>query len=646
MADDTESLKTQLSRIKSPWIGDFKTHRETWDLLLDRNLPTSLQPELTGAQEGLDFETADLENAAFMHVDVLTMNLPGFDVHSYEEAIRSKQDARDILLWTAHTWEEMNFKGWWSTYTAEGQVRHGISASQLKWREHPEPDVEGEKARNETFKRRKNCFYLEDCDIYGVYTLGDDPITGPDIAFLEYEVPFIEASEKYSKGNSKMTLDGTSKVVWLGEGEATQDGRETSETINSKVRVIVRDARSLDHSNCPIEGCVYPARTISIYVCGMGEDLSESHMVESYDSPFRDCSIYVVGGRKSKIRNPDKRYRPLLLPLYAEAHWTNYLNTLLATIGRTDYADEYFYIDLSQTPEWVQLPEGGVNLVLDRPSAESGKIPAYPGPVARFPKTASPHIMELLKQSQQRLSSYLPNRFLTGNANTEASNATGTAFIQQAQAAGLPYNRLLNESDGTILRMFQNMYHAIQFWGVADTEGSPTRYYVATSGQETILSGGAAPGEVIWVDANKLSMDFDLLIRTKSETLAEENMRWMIMKDKKAAGAATEENLIKSAGFDDVEGQKRLLRADQIRADAEPLVRAMRNLRLVQRVSAVTGMDFTAIAQMAGMGQPGQGSSGGQTQPANSGSSQQPTTAPPAAVGRSVVANQPEGIGA
>jgi len=615
MPDNKNSVSDQLRQAKSRFT-KFQESRKNYDKILARDFPTELPPELTGAQEGLDYQTPDVEKAVFDHMDVLVMNPTVYDVLMLEDSDTARETGRTNLLWTTRGWEYENHNRWWDRAVAEGQVRHGKKTMALRYHPQKEPDVDvGEKpgdeaseeehteyankrnkARDDEFRKRQHPFFWTDCDIYGCYWLGDERREeGPDVFFYEYEIPYIEAIHRFSAPGKKFSLSDAGKVGWLGEGESDPCSNPDQKT----VKCLVRDGRDLSGRRCIIPGCDHPQRTISIYVTESGESSEyDDEAVEEYDSPFPGCSYFVIGGRSSTDRDPDRRFRPLMYPLYVEAAWQNYLNTVLATMARTDYSDDYFYLDTSKAPPHVTIPEGGTAVQIEQADLQGGNIPTLPGTVQRFPKTMSPHLMEMLNQSLKRLETYMPNRFVTGQAFTEASNATGTAFIQQAQQAALPYNMLLSASDEAQLKSRRYEYHAIRYWAEAEPADAKTRYYSVMTGNTDIVKmsrHSTSAGEVVWVDANKVANNFDLQVRTKSETLAEEGARWLQAKDQHMYGVLTTDQLLRAAGTDDIQGQKEALRMEEIRADVQPLITEIRRRRIIQKASVRTGMDFGAL---------------------------------------------------
>lgn len=580
-------------------FGTFQEKRKTWDEYFRREAATILAPEIEPTQEGIDYRTADLEKATFDWVDSLTTNPTILDLAPVSEAQADKETGRDILMWLHRGWELENPGRSWDRAVGLGQTRHGLKVMQQTYKPPKEPKLaddlspeEYTKAREKAMRNRRYPFGWRDCDIYGCYWLGDETREeGADFFAYEVEIPLMEAEETYRKEGKKLACN-LGKTAWVGQDEAIDNPGD--KTLN-RVRVVTIDARNLGE-DCDVEGCEHPKRKICVYICGEDQGPNEETLYEEYDSPFPGCSFHVIPGRMTTERSPDARFRPTILPLYVEAQWVNYLTTQLATMARKDYGPNNLYIDGAQAdPRHVS--EGVKDGMVEFKMGEEGNLPWVPGDIKRVPNSISPHIITLIQMHQERMLAYMPNRYLTGNADVQASNATGTAFLQQAQQASLPANTLLAASDYIILRSRRYVIHAIKKWGL--TEAAPTKYYAVMSGNNSgVQVKGKQPraGEVFYVTADSINLDFDLNVITKSETLMEQSERWRIGKDMFITGVYTPEQLIRAAGIDDVEGQKEDLRAAGIRADFYQDEKLIRRAYLLRRISSRTGVDVANLA--------------------------------------------------
>jgi len=591
-------LKTLQTDLK-----DFHSERKTWDELVRREIPIYLPPEITDT-EPVEYQSAILEKDIGDHIEILRMNPTKFDILCYDDTKPAKEVERRVLLWMAHEWVEMNRGRWWDTMVAEGQVRHGIKFPWLRWRKYTEGEDRGLK-KEPGIRKRKNAFYWNNTNLFGCFWAENDEQGKPeaDVFYYRYTVPIYESGlTKEEDGKTKkIGLDELGKIGWMGMDEEPETTKG-----NKKVTVTIKDYRDPKGTMCPLPYCNHVQRRIATYV-NLEKGDRESQMVEDMESPFRGCSFFLIGGRiLHHETNLHFKYRPLMLPEYQEQHHGNYLKTLMATQTRQAYGDQDVYAKLSsvtaENQSFVRNAEGGFQGTFDmKASTGPGKIPLLPD-LDRFPKNIDPHLQTLLGDHERRMGEFRPNRFLTGNANTEASNATGTAFLQQAQQAGMPYNGLLGNSDEAIKLCFEELRHAICFMAKDDPEGVETRYYGSLTGNEVTRRYKGKPGELVYVTAKDFEdYDFDFLIQTESETLAEQGARWLQMKDQYFTGVRTPEELIESAGVFDVEGQKKALYRSRIRSSLLPIELEMAKEYQLFRASAVTGIDWNGFLQrMAG----------------------------------------------
>ena len=619
MASDLlDELRRSKARFEEENV-DFYGRRKVWDSLLKRQLKTELPPELEGSQEGLQYQTPELLKALFDQGEVLVMNPVIFGVNALDQADSAKVTGREIMLWTARGWEYENDGRWWDKAVGHGQIRHGIKTMAQRWNHASiEPEqtaleangveeamaviskaasglVNALKDNRDAKKDQKwvkHPFYWLPCDYKGMSWMGNpNREEGADVAYYQYQIAYSQAKSEFSSATRQFTLSRLGKVAWVDRSQSI----ESEYTGDAVIWVTVRDARKLDGSRCKVAGCDHPQRDISVYASLTGEELNEEDLVDTIDSPFPGNSFHIIGGRTTDDDDLNLSYTPLMMPMYVEAVWQNYLTTTMATIARQDYSDDYFYIDLSNVPAHVRIPEGGVLMSVERPEPGSGELPLYPGPVQKYPRSMSPHFLELLNQSHQRMVEFKMNRFLSGQAYTEASNATALAFKSQYQQAALPFNGLLANSAMVIRRSRRYEIHAIKFWGLSEPKESKTRYYAIMTGSESVKGRKAKSGETIWVDADKLNLDFDISVTSASETLAEQEQRWVLGKDMYSSGVYDEEDLITSAGIEDVEGQLEKLRASYVVEDMSPLLREATKEMLTKRASILTGFDLGAL---------------------------------------------------
>lgn len=593
------ALQNQIEQARRRFEADFRPNRVTWGDLRKRKLDIELPEEVVKGDDYYQYKTPELEKAAFDWQDIGTTNPTMFDVVTIDQSVEAKENGRNVLMWSAHGWELENEARSWDMAVIEGQVVDGVKVMQLCYR--PQKVIEGDaKAKR---KKQRHPFYWEDRDIHGMCWLGDETQEGgPSFAAYESEIPFTEAAIKYKKAGLQFGVKG-GKCGWFGQDIAL-DHEHHMET----VKVTTIDAIDPEGEECVLEGCEHVARKIYVHISGKEDEMTDDTLFEEYDSPFPGCSFFIIPGRRSSDRDMDARFRPMILPMYVEAEATNYLSTLLYAQIREDYGPAGYYIDYSQANP-LNIPEGE-SVSFDFHGASEGEIQGFPGEVRRMPRTLSPHLPAEIAAHNQRMADFMPNRFLTGNAYTEASNATGTAFLAQQQQASLPANGLLQKSDAAILKSRTYEYHAIRYWGRSDPPGQPTEWYAVMSGNNrNVVTRGTQPkhAEVFKVTASMLEdLDFDLRIYTNSETLAEQQARYQLARQKKQDGAITPEQFLREAGSDDVEGQKQQLRAAETYGLMIPEIQAAKKAAITKIYKVLGGIDLVPAPSLAGapMGAP------------------------------------------
>ena len=580
-------LQVQLKNAKRPFTV-FRENRETWRDLRHRDLEIELPDEVVKGDDYFQFRTPELEKAMFDWIDIGRTNPTTFDVITIDQSADAKEAGRSILMWSAHGWELENEGRWWDAAVLEGQVADGVKVMRLCYR--PQKVLMGDAKTKR--KRQRHPFYWQDCDLQGMCWLGDESQEGgPSFAAYESKIPFLEAVGKYKKEDKKFGVSG-GKCGWYG-----QDVALDSDHLMQTVKVTTIDAIDHEGEMCGVEGCDHMQRKIYVHVSGKDDDIDEDSLFECYDSPFPGCSFFVIPGRSSRDRDMDARFRPMILPMYVEAEATNYLTTLLYAQIREDYGPSGYYVDYSRADPRLIPEDGGMSFEFH--GAAEGEIQGFPGEIRRMPRTLSPHLPTEIAAHNARMQDFMPNRFLTGNAYSEASNATGTAFLAQQQQASLPANGLLSQSDAVILKSRMYEYHAIRVWGEADG-GYPTEWYaVMTGNNRNIMVKGkqAKHSEVFTVTAKMFEeTDFDLRTVTKSETLAEQTARYQLARQKMIDGAITPDQFLRESGADDIEGQKHALRGAETYGLMVPEVQSWKKAAMTKMAEVLMDLNSGALA--------------------------------------------------
>jgi hypothetical protein len=394
--------QASLTSTQSRFDDCFNTRRD-WDAILQRQWPTELPPELKELQEGIDYQTPDLEKALNDHVDVLKMNPTVYDVVPLSQTPTARKQARDILLWTARGWEYENEGRWWDRAVAEGQVRHGYKVMRLMHRPQKPADVAASTAEeileetDKAARKQRHPFFWQDVDTYSITWMGDESSEyGADVAFMEYELPYLDAQAELSRDTETVTLNQLGKVAWVGEGESCDDSTWHDKT----VKVVVVDCRDPKNRRCQLDGCSHYQRVIQVYVCNEGgEAVSEENLVSETDSPYPGCSFMVIPGRQTSKRDPNLRFRPLMHGLYVESEITNRITTTLLVMMRGDYSDADLYVDVSQVQDPSLLPEDREQHYVDfqMGAKQEGKLQYVAGEIKKLPKSISPHMHTCLR---------------------------------------------------------------------------------------------------------------------------------------------------------------------------------------------------------------------------------------------------------
>ena len=604
-------LQAQIEKAREIFKGQFSTARRDWLALLDREIAPDVEDHLRKLAEGFDYRTPDLKKQVRDWISINKTDTTYLDVISTDPSAETRKKLRNVLHWLGRGWEYENEGRVWDRHCIEAQSTTGIMISRLNWHPQIDPKIDRDlepdaymKKRGELLKKRKHPFYWTYPSIFGCGWLGDDDSEyGPDFFVYESEVPYLEALDLYRKDGQKLGYQG-GKTCWIGRDDAVDETWHTQ-----TVKVTVVDSRDLDGDKCPCAkyGCDHPMRKICVYICDSARYASEDDLYEEYPSPFPGCSFFIVGGDLRNSRDPHKRFMPAMYESYTEAEWTNGLTTRLAAMMSDEQSPSRLYLDYSQADRSLLTGEdGAIRLDYDMGKQDEGKIQAYPGEIKRLPSRIDAAMLTLLREHRERLEHFSINRFLTGDTAHEASNATGTAFLQTTEQAGVLPSMLLGEADRAQLRRAKWVIHAIKYWGTFDPPGVVTPYTVVHTGNDSYIkyrSNKPQPGEVAEVSAQLFyDVDFDIVITSKSETLQEQGARYLQATDKKDKGAWTEEQWLRDSGVDDVEGQLELLDLQKIRQNFAPLQAQLDNLEVLRLYEAGTGISVGGA--LGGLGPP------------------------------------------
>lgn len=554
-----------------------------------------MPPELA---DPLEYQSANLEKDLFDHVGILRLNPTRFDAVVHGDSANAKDLERRFPVWLAQVWAQLNPGRKWDSAVGEGQARHGIKVPWLRWR------------KQDGHQQKRMPFYWDYTNIQGCFwTETSDGL--PDAFVYRYAIPVVESDIR--KDGKKVTLDSVGKLGWIGLAEPY----DMTYVQDKKVDVIITDERDPDGRECEEEWCKFaphPKRRITVYVCPAGKS-KEAEYIEEYDSPFPVCSFFLVGGNVSEHEtDPHLKYRPLMLGAYNEQFWQNTLKSLLATQAREAHGDKDIYAAIGSIPPEMagMFQESGEARKIILPDAT--EIPILPE-LSRWPRNIDPSLLALLTKSEEAMISYRPNRFLTGFAHQEASNATGTAYLAGLQQAGMPYNMLLANSDAQIKLALESIIHALCYWSMGDPEEAPSRYHVPVAGETYTMRNSNAyrPGQSVYIEPKELmKYDWDIVLKTESKTKAEQQSAALFAYEAADRGYYTDDDVMKALDIYDIESQHEALFIQGIHEDLQPFERAIALAYLKHKASAQTGVSFDAIMQGLNAGSPSGPQYGGQ----------------------------------
>lgn len=560
---------------------EFRNAREEYNTVIRRKRDYKLPADIAGAEKKVDIQTPELEDALFAIASILTTNPTYLDVNVLDTKEITKRMGRDLALWSARTWQQVNQGRWWDRSVGIDQGRYGVAVMRRLWHPIPTDDSAITRIKYEPF-------YLQHVN---PLQCAWAPLKNPDRFFYYYEIPVNEAQHLFKRqkgdGWEYPSLDDAKKLTWIGEPRPI----ENSISPLPKLRVLVIDQRK-PGVKCLLPGCFHDQREIVEYICGHGD--TQGELVNQWDSPFKRSSFCVIPAREIDDPDPHWRYRAMLFPAIAEADTLNFTETLIATRARVNMGDR-FYADFTKIPPhlqaaWNELSEGGKKSTLKMPSSTSREIPLYP-PLSAFPNVVDPTLVSMTEQSRQRFSDQLPNRYLTGEAYMESRHAPATAYLQAVQSARLPFNLLLANSDYAIWENFDEFFHAIRYWGQGGDAEYKQPYIVAMTGQERTIKSTATVGEVISISAEMLDkFDFELAVETDSETLAEQAQRWSLAVSKWDRGVLTPQQFLREAGYRDTITQMKELRKADLRAELDPELKQLRLEYVRKYLEIETGM--------------------------------------------------------
>lgn len=607
-----EDIDRILKLVQEPFA-DFKEFRETWRDLVHRNIEPEMHVRL-GADVA-HYTTPDLEEAEHDFADVLTMNPTRFDAALREQGAHAQEAANDAKLVAAHTWAFVENRGRWiDRANAIGQSRYGVNV--LRMMHTPIEEPEG-KDREEYMRQRPWPFYFEQASVLG--SAWQMKRQGWNVFVYEYEVPVVAARDEYeiqgkvlNRGkSSKMYEDdrkyrpaidkATNKMCWVGDDD------EVDQSLWSRtLKGIVIEYQDQDNL-CPICPDKHPLWTGIETLRADGQPVKEGEIIQEYVLPYKHAgSFRVVPGRVvEQETDPHRKYRPLEYRLLVEATIINWCDSMLQTLANRDSSDSRLYASLAKLSDAVanRIPdEFWSTMKIRLPDPDSNEIPVVPAELLAWPAQASELLMEYRNAAAERFERAKPNRFLVGENYQEAESGTGSANLQSTQQARLPFGWLLAQSDDFMLKAKEDQFHAIRYWDcICEDKSEETKFFVSLIGEEPLRSGSAEAGQEVYVSASKLEYSFDLVLRTESETLQEQQAKQQMAMLKHDKGWIDDEQTVEALGFYDSEAQLRRIRKYQLRQALAPEILEAQKAVLKVLFYELAGIDPMLVQGLQGM---------------------------------------------
>lgn len=217
--------------------------------------------------------------------------------------------------------------------------------------------------------------------------------------------------------------------------------------------------------------------------------------------------------------------------------------------------------------------------------------------------------MVRLQQIEAKINQVRPNRFLTGqafsNADEPAPN-TATQQLDSRQAAKLPYDAYLKKFDRFWEDLMWAIDHAMIFWDEDVEPGTQKPYIVVTTGEEPLLTGSVDPATSVTVTAEKLKRRKKLIVKTTNQTAAERVQSNLAADDAHLSKHATTRlQWLKERGFEDPGKQEEELEKERLEEMAKQEFAPIEQMMIRTYAGALMNLNLNAILPPPAM-QPGQ----------------------------------------
>lgn len=604
---DAANLKLRREQIASLWwdgTSSFKAFRGDagiWTVLRRRRSELAMTDDLANFAGGVQIQSSILEAELVLRKQVLELESPKVDVVALEQGTHAKEEAEDVRLYFARLLADLQERYDVSGLNSTGQIANGGAMWRLTWKMPPEPPEDWTDEREEWFRQYKD-------EVIGlrrvpIGSFGFWPLDKPEYVIEEIDLPYLEWRKLTNKdGKYLQGVEGFKKVAFVGDAmEIDAAGAQ-----DQRMRVCTHAYKVPGTEDWKICEYVYPER---------GE-ATEGDVWQEMDSPFGNPYEWCSSGAEIGIEtDPHLRYRPDLYPLYVTVGEKNNWLTLLAATALRRLSRGNLYIPLygaqaEVVQSWVNDVAGGhiegagagMRGVVPVKEASPGEYFVAPRlePIPiEIPESMMKRIEQLEIQEQQERTS----RFLSGNVTEqEITQGTASAIIGQTQQAALPASVHLRYQARFWKSIFRKLQKAICYWDEAKSEGAQKKYYVIASGDEPIAKGKVEPGSEVYVNADKMSRSFEILVYISNLTEQERALRDQRARERWQAGVIDFEQYLDELGFEDPARQMRVLNRERHLVEARAQFAQQEADERANLWSALTGLNLAAQPPMAPIG--------------------------------------------
>lgn len=629
-------FKRQYEEVHSMWK-DFYRYRNLWDKLIDRRLPTELDPTLKRYSQGIDIESPFLAKDRGVNIMTLTLDKPKFDAIPLRDIEKAKEAVEKNRIWHAASFMKQNPGNKIMKGISQGVVQYGLAWVRKDWDMPKEPgedyysgkglDIDDEmeeeprkqrmsdrdKARSEYYEDKDHCFSMQ---VISPLEMCCSDLEDPDIIFQRSTIPYSVARNKVrSLDGKKLRLDQLGKLFLLGPSEAdSEDATYTTQSEQKKISLIIRDMRDPEKGKW----------TTTELVCIDGEDISEGQILNEYENPLGRSRYFLIpsGDEVPLQSDPHLRFLPMLYSELVLVADKNYYSNLLAGLSRMQITDGFFYVDGSTlTAESASALEHiGFSLEgagatkawrMPRPQPGSEELAILPGNVQAWPFPDLEHLKFLIEQNERELAFERPSRW--GNRYGQAqepSAPTATQELAHMQADAMPYSSYLGPMTQFCEDQAVAEAHAILEWEHDVPDDMPHKpYSVVTTGDEPLLKEPVDAAKEVTVSAETFKHKYHVVVDISNETMAEHQQKELAADDRYMKGKTDEEQWLKESGFQDAQKQIKILRKDKARKETEAEFAPVRMQMRKSYFSNITGINL--MAPMEPMRQEMQQQSGG-----------------------------------